>query len=155
MPTIKGIFMLTFSAIIFGGLAGIIVFSTKTNYDLFEIIVMYGFAIVFSMFFFISIYYILTIKIVYINPFIGLTIRYPLIFRKLEIAFKDLSNTSEQLLLIKNKEDYEPKADIVYSGKRLIIFLDNNRNIEINSFMTDDFYTLKDYIVTQNIPLRR
>ena len=46
--------MLTFSAIIFGGLAGIIVFSTKTNYDLFEIIVMYGFAIVFSMFFLLA-----------------------------------------------------------------------------------------------------
>lgn len=54
MPTIKGIFILTFSAIIFGGLAGIIVFSTKTNYDLFEIIVMYGFAIVFSMFFLLA-----------------------------------------------------------------------------------------------------
>ena len=155
MPTNKGIFTLTFSLIMFGALSFILVFSTKVNGDLFDLIVIYCIALFFLLFFFASLYYILTIKIVYINQFKGLTIRYPLIFRKLEINLNDLEKTREQPFLIKHKGDFTTKADIIYSGKRLTISLDNNRNIELNSFMTKDFYTLKDFIIRQKLTMRR
>lgn len=150
MPTIKGILTLTLSSIMFGALAGRLIFSTKIIEGLSDIIIIYGIAFFFLLLFFGCVYYLMTIKIVYINKFNGLTIQYPLIFKKVDIDFKKLKNISEQPFLIKHKGDFETKADIIYSGKRVTFLLENNKNIELNSFMTEDFYKLKNYIEKHN-----
>ena len=145
LPTIRGIVSMLIVTILTGVITGQFLFSTIITNGVLDIFIIYGIISFFLFIFVLGCFYLFTIKIIYINNDF-LTIRYPLIFKTLNINLTEICDKYEQPFIIKDSSNAF-NTYTVYEGKRIILIYDTNKKLEIDSYTTENYFTLKEYIL--------
>jgi hypothetical protein len=146
-PTVRGIFTLIIGLLTFSLLSIFLLTKNLNTSDKSTSVIVYFIAGLFVLFAIMSVYYIFKIKIIITNTDY-LTIKYPLKFKSYDIRYNEIltSGISPQII----KTSTRSGIITVYEGKRIILNLDNNFCIDIDSFQTENFKELLE-ILTKRI----
>ncbi len=141
-PTIRGVFW-TILAMIFFGFLACAPFGKPV--DKFDFVVFLLIKLFFIVLFLMAVYYLFTIKVIKLNDQ-NLIIKYPLLITRKEITFDII--TKRYTLRQKIRASFGTwTVHTYYEGKRLILELNSNKKIEINSFQTGNFEALLDVLI--------
>lgn len=143
-PRAIGILTLAFCTALFGGLCAATLFSAPASKGLTGFIA-YGIVLFFFFAFIASIYYLFTVKSIYIHKN-SLTIQYPFIFRKKEIPFSDIHGQDVLPFIVKYSRHEAADSSPIHSGQRIWLWYGNHKKVELNSFMIKNFDVLKEHL---------
>lgn len=136
-PTIRGIFW-TILGLAFFGLLTYVVFRDYIVKFKFDILLLMQLPFVFG--FLLTVYYLFTIKIIEVKNK-KLVIKYPLLFKRKEIALDTIIKA--YTLRHKIRSTFATWGyETLYEGKRLVLELNSNKKIEITQFRTGNFEAL-------------
>ncbi|MFP5040952.1 hypothetical protein [Parasediminibacterium sp. JCM 36343] len=149
-PTIRGIIILIAGILLFGTLSYSLYTTRKEITGVASFIIFYSIELFFILCFAMCNFYVFKIKTIILDKD-GLQIKYPLLMSKIEIPFTKINkiNASPQII----KTSTRSGIITVYEGTRILLQLDNNNEIDIDSYQTQDFDILCDMLKKYKIAI--